>query len=54
MRFLSFSHHYFGVLFLDDKFTRPPFDTLITDIQEGDLHNDISRRLKKKYLSPLL
>lgn len=38
---------------MDDRFIQPPYDTLITDIRQGDLSDAVSKQMKKKYMSPL-
>ena len=47
-------HQYFSVLFMEEKqFSPATFDVLIQDIDEQDLHGEISKLLGKPYLAPL-
>ena len=54
IRLLPFSCRYkFGILFMDKKASRAPYDVLIPDIGADDLDGEISEALGKKYMSSL-
>ena len=47
-------HQYFSVLYMKDKkYKLSDFNVLIKDIDEQDLHGEISKILGKTYLAPL-
>ena len=54
MELLLSTRHSFGVLFLNDKNFQTEYDVLISDISKDDFAGDISKKLGKKNLTPLL